>query len=153
MGRGNWFPGRHTEDCRVVYIDYSCDEIAADDSESWYWQWEYVKDIIAECLPKSFTMIKTRNEVPHHIRRSEKSFRDCGVLAYNGLFTLWVDSQSDPHHTGIGFTVNEDAPSFAKSRLDSMADAFFDQIDESLNLSVRTSAWTSSPYQKRSVAS
>lgn len=149
MGRGNWFPGSHLEDCRVAYIDYSNADIEDDDSDAWHWEWDYVKGVIAECLPESFTIVDSYADVPRHIRRSYyDGFRDSAVLAYNGLFTLWVDEHSDAHHTGIGLTVNEDAPAFARNRLDAMADAFFDRLSEMLELSVRTSAWTSAPYQK-----
>lgn len=146
MGRGNWFPGFRTEDCRVIYIDYSNDEIEADDADMWMWEWESVEEIIKDCLPDSFTFVSDYRDFPHHLRQGY-AWRDCSPLAYSGLFTLWCDSQGDNYHQGIGFTVNEDAPAFAASKLDATADKFFAKLSQCLRLSVRTSAWTSAPYK------
>jgi hypothetical protein len=146
MGRGNWFPGCHVEDCRVVYIDYSNGDIQEDDQDSWEWQWEWVKETIWECLPKSFVKIEDYRDLPHYLRQPH--WNDCTPVAYNGLFTVWVDSQGDHWHQGIGLTVNEDAPHFAASRLDATADAFFDKLEDFFHVSVRTSAWTSAIRQK-----
>jgi hypothetical protein len=144
MGRGNWFPGNRLEDCRVVYVDYNDPEEDQDDSDLSLFRWNDLRDEIARCLPKSFTMIDRHNDLPHHLRTGN---RDDSPLAYNGLFTLWCDGQGDDFHLGIGFTVNEDAPSFAASRLDGMADRFFGKLHEMYELRVRTSAWTSAPYK------
>jgi hypothetical protein len=140
MGRGNWFPGNSLEDCAVVYVDYSDSEADASDSDLSYWRWQDFREYLAECLPKSFKM------ADDYDRNRFRIDRDSTVIAYNGLFVLWVDTQSDDYHTGIGFTVRENAPGFARSKLADIARLFFDKLAEAYPLSVRNCAWTSSKY-------
>lgn len=129
MGRGNWFPGNDLSKCRVVYIDYCDPEIDPDDCDAHQLQWQWVKDVIWECLPKSFNRINEFNDFPRHLRNGN---RDDNPLAFNGLFTIWADGQGCSHHLGIGVTTNEGAPAFAD--LDKFADKFFGQLNEFLPL-------------------
>jgi len=144
MGRGNWFPGPTLADCRVVYVDYSDSAEDIDDSDLAEFRWLDLRDAIEACLPKSFTVVSTYADLPYRLRQP---WRDCSPVAYNGLFTLWCDSQGDDYHLGLGFTLNEAAPGLAASKLGTVADKFFDKLDERYDLSVRACAWTSSPYK------
>jgi hypothetical protein len=143
MGRGNWFPGNDLQSCEVAYVNYSDDSIEFDDYDAQQWRWDDVKDCIAHCLPDSFRMVDGLRDYPHG-----SIDRDSVPLAYNSLFTLWVDGQGESYHLGLGFTVNEGAPAFAASRLRQCAKAFFDRLSDSYSLSVRSCAWTSAPYRK-----
>lgn len=140
MGRGNWFPGNSLDDCAVVYVDYSDSESDPTDSDLSYWRYEDFREYLEQCLPKSFTM------AGDYDRNTFRIDRDSTVIAYNSLFVLWIDTQSDDHHTGIGFTVREGAPGFARSRLAETARKVFDKLAEGYPLSVRNCAWTSSKY-------
>lgn len=131
MGRGNWFPGRHIEDCSVVYVNFYDDEMG-DDPDRQEWAWEDLRETLGMLLPKSFFESDDRN-----------CDRDSVAMFSNGLFTLWSDGQGDAYHMGLGFTVRGDAPAFAASKLDSFAESFWDKLQELYPLSVRTSAWTS----------
>lgn len=142
MGRGNWFPGSSLSDCEVAYADIS-DPENEDDCDAALWRYQDFRDCMRECLPKSFVMASD------HDRGHFRLDRDSVVVAYNALFVLWSDSQADDHHLGIGFTVREGAPAFAKSRLAQTARLFFDQLNDRYPLSVRSSAWTSVPYESQ----
>ena len=133
MGRGNWFPGRYTEDCSVVYVDFY-DEEMGDDYDRHQWAWDDLKECIKTLLPDSFFESSDRS-----------SDRDSVAMFSNGLFTLWCDGQGDAYHFGIGFTVREEAPAFAASRLHEFSERFWDKLQECYPLSVRCGAWTSAP--------
>ena len=143
MGRGNWFPGNRLEQCRVVYLELV--DLEEDDYDAEF-AWDNFKYVLRNCLPKSFVVAgekqfcetTARQAVPHYDR-------DTVCIAYNGLFAVFVDSQGDLWHQGVGMMVLDDAPSFAASRLDEAADSLFDGLQEVYNVSVRTSAWTSAP--------
>ena len=140
MGRGNWFPGSSLSDCAVVYADYSDSESDPTDTDLSYWRYEDFRECLKACLPDSFAM------ATDYDRGRFRLDRDSVVVAYNGLFALWIDGQSDDYHCGIGFTVREDAPSFAQSKLAATASRTFDKLAECYPLRVRNCAWTSSEY-------
>lgn len=146
MGRGNWFPGSSLEDSRVVYLDL-LDGLAdeeRDDDDLLQIRYDDFKYNLHIAAGKSFDWDADRR----CLRRLEYCLprigRDDVVLCVNSLVALLIDAQGDMSHMGIGFLVREDAPSFAASRLDQLADCVFDRLADSYNLRVRTSAWTSS---------
>lgn len=140
MGRGNWFPGNSLEDCEVVYVELPVSDDNDSELDSWYWQ--DFRAFLVSCLPKSWdTDIRDWRETND---RFDSVGRDDTLIAFNGLFGLFVDSQGDNSHVGIGMRCRSDAPTFAKSRLRETAQRLFDRLQEQHSLSVRTSAWTSS---------
>lgn len=146
MGRGNWFPGRYTEDCRVLYVNYfTADEEAYDDDDATF-AWDDFKYHLLSCLPASFIDTGDRYRLPSHLNSGG---RDDVPLAYNGLFTLWINGQGDSDHCGIGLTVNDDAPAFAAAQLDAVADKLFARLNKSYECRVRCGAWMSAPYQPK----
>ena len=73
--------------------------------------------------------------------------RDEMVIAYNGFFEIVIDSQGDWWHQGLAVVLKESAPAFASRQLEKTAAKLFAKLSEVYSLSVRTSAWTSAPYQ------
>lgn len=140
MGRGNWFPGNSPEDCEVVYIRLPGSEDDADDLTEWHWN--DFKQVLRASLSRSWDTGPTWDEI---YSRFDGVGRDDQPLAFNGLYGLFFDSGSDKWHMGIGMRVRADAPSFARSRLRETAERLWDRLAEHYELSVRTSAWTSSP--------
>lgn len=139
MGRGNWFPGSGLADCEVVYVELPVSGDDDQDMDSFYWQ--DFRLFLVSCLPKSWMehSIFDRRYVND---RFDGLGRDDTLIAYNGLFGLFVDGQGDGHHVGIGMVCRSDSPSFAKSRLHETAQRLFDRLQAEYSLSVRTSAWT-----------
>ena len=143
MGRGNWFPGDNLEDCRVGYIDYSDDTIEADDTDLHQWAWQDARDTLLNCLPDSFIAVGCIRDLPEYCRTVRD--RDSMPIAFNALYTVWVDGWGESSHLGIGFTVNDGAPGFARSRMDSVARAFFKRLNDCYPVRARGCAWTSAP--------
>ena len=144
MGRGNWFPGNDLSACELVYADLY-DDAAEFDEDLAMWQYEDFKECLFSFLPKSFHVLGRKENGPRDLRC--QGGRDDVLLAYNQLYALWVDAQSDTSHVGIGFTVINDAPAFAASKLPYMAERVFDKLGQCYPLYVRTSPWTSAPYR------
>lgn len=139
MGRGNWFPGSDSSQCRLVYVDYGSEFECDDDA---LFAWQECQHQIQDALPPSFIWLEGRR-LPTDLWLRD---RDSVALAYNGLFTLWIDGQGDSWHMGLALRVNDDAPKFALSRLDDVANKLFSKLAKVYRLSVRTGPWTSCEY-------
>lgn len=148
MGRGNWIP--HTpasdETYRLIYAEIEepwtdIDDIDDIDELELDIRCHDFYDELKECLPNSFDILDP------HVRVREFGYsRDTAVLATNALVALVADAQGDFWHQGIAFVVMPDAPAFASSYLEKIADKVFDKLALMYPLSVRNGAWMSSPY-------
>lgn len=142
MGRGNWFPGNSLEDCEVVYVEYA-DLGGEHDELDIEFAYQDFKENLLSCLPKSFDIATDSDR-----RKHAKAYchRDDFLLAINGMFCVWLDCQGDFWHMGVGLTVREDAPAFAKAKLRDTSRKIFDKLAEMYELRVRSCAWTSALY-------
>jgi hypothetical protein len=150
MGRGNWFPGNDLDDCEVCYLDYSDDSIDYDDYDLHQWRWDDCKQSILDCLPESFIRVDSLRDLPNYCQTVRD--RDSIPLAFNSLYTIWIDSQGESYHQGIGITVNENAPGFAKANMGKMWSRFVDRLADHYEISLRSCAWTSHKYTKLTTA-
>jgi hypothetical protein len=139
MGRGNWFPGSNLEDCEVVYVEAQ----KLDDEEENEFAWDDFHDVLLAVLPKSFSPADAYD------RRNHSLGRDDSLIACNQLYCVWVDGQGEMCHLGVGITVRDDAPAFARSRLSQTARAIFDKLAKHHPLRIRCGAWTSAPYKAK----
>ncbi|PZX14240.1 hypothetical protein LX81_03039 [Palleronia aestuarii] len=76
------------------------------------------------------------------------------IVARNGLHEVWLyeDSYARVHVT-FGVRADLDVTdALARSLIDDRAEAFFDALQRTYPLRVRTSAWTSAPRETRRVA-
>ena len=146
MGYGNWFPGTDLDDCRVIYVDYSL-QTEHFDEDLQQFRWIDLKCDIRRLLPPSFEMVTDEGRGQRLPEWLCTRCRNDVPLAYNELYVLWCDGQGEPHHMGLGFTIREDAPAYAKARFDQIADKLFSGLNEMYECSVRAGAWCSAPYK------
>jgi len=154
MGRGNWRP-RNREDSRYVYVELlgpgdpsEADKEAGTTTAAGN---DLIEEVYAlfqtqleEWLPCSFVFLGQRERPPGDVQRG----RDEGVVAYNGLVALTIDTQGEFYHQGVALVTRDDAPAFAAYYLDRLADRLFDKLADHYRLYNRATAWTCSPYRK-----
>ena len=129
MGEGLY---RH-RDGRTAYAE-PFDHLDPDDAPLWRDAWDDLVETIRDCLGAAWEPIG-------------REWRGRGerVVARNGLHEVWLveDSYARVHVT---FGVRGDldgTDALARSLIDARADAFFDRLQMTHDLRVRTSPWTS----------
>lgn len=104
------------------------------DAPLWRDAWDDLTQTIRGCLGASW----------HPVGREWRA-RGERVVARNGLHEIWLveDSYARVHITfGVRSDLNA-TDALARSIVDDRAEAFFDRLQLSIDLHVRTSAWTS----------
>ena len=103
------------------------------------WDYEDVRDNILFCLPPSFTTTAGREN-------------DHRIIAENALFTVQITDHE--HDIGLRIRIRPDLYEYtpdttglAKANLERTAAGIFDRLSRIYNLRVKTSGYTSAPYQ------
>ncbi|WP_375262500.1 hypothetical protein [Palleronia sp.] len=119
------------------------DDLDAEDAPLWRDAFDNLVETIRTCLSKSWEPL-------------DREWRDRSerVVARNGVHEIWLyeDSYARVHVT---FGVREGldgTDALARHTLDERAEAFFDRLQMTYPLQVRTSAWTSGIRHARRVA-
>jgi hypothetical protein len=138
MGRGNWIPDTpiYQGDYNLVYVELQdvCETFP--DYDEVEFLYENFKNHIRAILPKSFREVE-RGE------RLEYLGRDTVVMFTNKLILVVADCQGDYWHQGLAVVAREDAPAFAQSMIDQLAEKLWTGlIDCGYSLYRRDSAWT-----------
>jgi len=131
MGRGNFYPAGCSENnVRMVYITLGDEGCVLE---------ELIDDIM-DNLPPSF----------HDAQKdSYRAGRDEGLnISENGLFEVAIAENED--RLALFIVVKDDAPAFAASRIQVLADRLFDSLADGWELSVRCGSWLSGKYVKSS---
>jgi len=140
MGAGNFY----IKDAETVYVDDSQIFYENEDGEIEYDDFYYddLIDHVRETLPKSYC------DVDKHFNRdsgkviAENDFYEIVVTGWEGYYAVSVAlKESDYDNQGNMY-------SLAKSHLDKRAKQIFDKLSEYYDLRVRSSGWTSGPYEK-----
>ena len=143
MGRGNWIPDTpiHQGDYDLVYVELQdvCGG-AFPDEDDVEWLYHDFEANIRAILPKSFREVQ-RGESLKYLGR------DTVVLFANNLLLVVMDCQGDYWHQGLAVVAREDAPAFAQSMIDQLAEKLWKGLIEcGYDLYRRDTAWTCRPF-------
>lgn len=137
MGRGNYLPNTD-KPYRMVYIEHPVFEDDAEENDSldniWNDWYEDLKENIKSLLPKSFTDPTGRRWFNN----------DTIIISENKLFKVCL--ADNDYSVAVILMVNEDAPSFAGSKIDSIFDKLVYNLWEFYEVRIRCGAWTSGEY-------
>ncbi|WP_299654296.1 hypothetical protein [uncultured Jannaschia sp.] len=127
---------------RTAYAE-PFEDLGPEDVDLWIWVYDDLVATVRGCLGSSW----------QPVTREWRGRGEC-VVARNGLHEAWLyeDSYARVHVT---FGVRRDldtTAALARSLVDDRAEAVFDWLQETYDLHVRTSAWTSAKRMARRVA-
>jgi hypothetical protein len=141
MGRGNWFPStpKHQGEYNLVYVE------VLDAKQHCQWEvdtaYEQFNRDVLECLPKSFSKINPYDSLSGILGGDDV------VMFANGLLLVVMDCRGDHWHQGIAIVARADAPKFAESWVDPIAERLWKGLArKGYLLQRRTCAWTSIPF-------
>ena len=136
MGEGLYW----SRDGRTAYAEPYDDDLDPEDVDLWTWAYDDLVAAVRGCLGSSWQPVA-------------RAWRERGerIVARNGLHEVWLyqDSYARVHVTfGVRGSLY-DVDGLARHWLDAWATAFFDRLQQSYPLRVRTGPWTSAPRDIR----
>lgn len=146
MGAGNWIPSLYRDengalpDYEMVYVENeSIYGENWDDPDLRQFDFQNFEDMVEKILPDSF-------EPARHWVSDDGFISAMYVFAENGLFYLVM--QEWESYVALALIPKQKNRNLAEGKLSQTAKKIFDKLATRYDLSVRTSAWTSAPYQK-----
>ncbi|WP_299821262.1 hypothetical protein [uncultured Jannaschia sp.] len=139
MGEGLYW----SRDGRTAYAKPYDDDLDPEDVDLWTWAYDDLVATIRASLSAAWWPVER-----------EWRERSSRIVARNGLHEVWLTGDSyNRVHVTFGVRQNlDETDALARHGVDDRAEAFFDRLQETCDLHVRTSAWTSAPREMRRVA-
>jgi hypothetical protein len=140
MGRGNWIPDRPIYDGEfdLVFVELQDVCETSPDEDEVEWLYRDFRANVQAILPKSFREVH-RGESLKYLGRV--------VLFANSLLLVVMDCQGDYWHQGLAVVAREDAPAFAQTMIEQLANKLWKGlIDCGYGLYRRDTAWTCCPF-------
>ena len=139
MGEGLYW----SRDGRTAYAEPYDDDLDPEDVDLWDWAYDDLVATVRASLSAAWWSVDR-----------EWRERSSRIVARNGLHEVWLtgDSYNRIHITFGGRQNLDETDALARHSVDDRAEVFFDRLQETYDLHVRTSAWTSAPRETRRVA-
>ena len=139
MGEGLYW----SREGRTAYVEPYDDDLDPEDVDLRTWAYD---DLVA-------TVRASVSSAWWPVEREWRE-RSSRVVARNGLHEIWLTGDSyDRIHVTFGVRADlDETEALARHGLEDRAEAFFDALQESYPLRVRTTAWTSAPRETRRAA-